>query len=254
MAERRNGGVYTDSVVNGTLRHFVIIGADFSGAQDADGKPVYGSAASIIFNAISTRAIVAIMNPISVIDHGMSFALETGRSAWTVQELQDMLTSLGNDVGVDSIDLTSVTIKEVPYDFTQGGDPLKFTDLLDTPSNYPALSAGQIVTIRSTEDGLEFTTAVSADYIYISTTPFMTSIGNKYIIGISGVVLLPDYTTAVIGDSLEFTKTAQSTPLIRSFDGIQVIGTGIGDDVEILYDVNNELIFTFNGVSWALTH
>src|ERR1017187_7373524 len=101
MVTRVNGGVFNDQMVTGSLRHFVLEGADFSGAVNSFGQPVPGSTAEIIFTNISEDGFIDIMNPNQ---YNLSFALEINRSRWDGPSLTMRVQSLGTDVGVDHID------------------------------------------------------------------------------------------------------------------------------------------------------
>lgn len=154
MPVRVNGGVFNDQMITGSLRHFVLEGADFSGAINAYGQPVPGSAAEIIFTNISEDGFIDIMNPNQ---YNISFALEINRSHWDGPTLTAMVQSLGNDVGVDHIDCTVCTVTEVPYIWNLGsGGPTSFLQLSDTPSTY-AGAANYIVTVNPGQTGLIFT-------------------------------------------------------------------------------------------------
>src|SRR5574337_1733936 len=98
MPVRQSGGVFDEQVLTGSLSHWVVCGADFSGAINSFGQPVPGSAAEIIFVDISKSAYINIMNPNEC---NLSFALEEGRSTWDEISLTAMVQSLGTDVGTD---------------------------------------------------------------------------------------------------------------------------------------------------------
>jgi hypothetical protein len=152
MPVRTTGGVFSEQILTGSLAHFVVCGADFSGAINQYGQPVPNSAAEIIFTNITESAYVNIMNPN---EQNLSFALEAGRSTWNEFSLTAMVQSLGNDVGSDHLDLTQCVVKQVPYIWGCGPCPESFLDLTDTPSTY-AGAAGYVVTVNNTEDGLIF--------------------------------------------------------------------------------------------------
>jgi hypothetical protein len=155
MAVRTNGGVFNEQMLTGSLRHFVLEGADFSGAMNMFGQPVPFSAAEIIFTNISRFGYINIMNPN---EYNISFALEINRSDWDGPKLTEMVRSLGPDVGVDHIDCSVCTVTEVPYIWDLGGGPgaTSFLQLNDTPSTY-AGSAGYAVTVSPGATGLIFT-------------------------------------------------------------------------------------------------
>lgn len=155
MPIRTNGGVFTDQMLTGSLKHFTIGGADFSGAADANNFPIHNSAAEIIYTDISQRATIVIMNPITNMS-GMSFALETNRADWTAAEIQTLVRSLGT-IGVDDVDVSGVIVNESRYDLLESGSggATTFIDLVDTPADYTG-SSGLTVHVNSTESGLEF--------------------------------------------------------------------------------------------------
>jgi hypothetical protein len=154
MPVRVNGGVFCDQVLTGSLQHFRIIGADFSGAVDMYGQPVQGSAAEIIYTLLSDRATISIMNPITN-PLGMSFALETNRADWTAAEIEILVRSLGT-IGVDQVDVSNVTVEQVYYNLIPlGSGVTQFIELTDTPASYAGF-AGQTVVVNATEDGLIF--------------------------------------------------------------------------------------------------
>jgi hypothetical protein len=249
MPERVHGGVFTDEVVTGLLRHFVITGADFSGAQDANGKPIYGSAASIVFQEITQKATVVIMNPISQVNRGMSFALESNRADWTADELQVMINGLGNNVGSDSLDLTTVKVEEVPYDFTVGAS-MKFTDLLDTPNNYPNGFAGKGLAVTATEDGLKFVSLFS-DYTVLN-APSALSVDDNYFINANMTLVLPSTVGLSIGNSIKFAKDVTVTAFLQTASPSELIITDIGSDTILNYDITEELLMVFDGNGWSV--
>ncbi len=178
MVSRTNGGVFDQQVLTGSLSHWVVCGADFSGAFNNFGHPVPGSAAEIIFTNISEGAYINIMNPNQ---QNLSFALEQGRSVWDEISLTQMVQSLGTDVGVDHIDCAVCTVKRVPYIWGCGNEPESFLDLTDTPDSY-AGSANYVVTVNSGETGLIFTpvgiTSNAFSYIAVPSQPTITATGS----------------------------------------------------------------------------
>jgi len=157
MPIRVNGGVFTDQVLTGSLQHFRIVGANFTGAVGPTGQPITDSAAEIIFTKIAAKATVVIMNPLTD-PTGMSFALETNRADWSAEELQTMINSLGT-IGVDQIDVSNVTVEQVPYDLIEqggSGGATTFLQLTDTPASYTN-AANKYVTVNPGATGLQFT-------------------------------------------------------------------------------------------------
>lgn len=188
MPLRVNGGVFNSQMLTGSLVHYVVCGADFSGAINSFGQPVPFSAAEIIFNKIEAGAYVNIMNPNSC---NLSFALEADRSIWNETSLTSMVQSLGPDVGADHVDCTVCTVQEVPYIWGCGtGGATSFLDLTDTPSTY-AGSAGYVVTVNPSATGLIFTPAsgiVSNAFstIAVPTQPTITASGSDTLTFIAG--------------------------------------------------------------------
>jgi hypothetical protein len=177
MPVRQSGGVFDEQVLTGSLSHWVVCGADFSGAINSYGQPVPGSAAEIIFVNISESAYINIMNPNEC---NLSFALEEGRSTWDEISLTQMVQSLGPDVGTDHIDCSVCTVKRVPYIWGCNDGAETFLDLTDTPDSY-AGSAGYIVQVNGTEDGLIFTPAPAGSnafaFVASPLQPTLTAVG-----------------------------------------------------------------------------
>ena len=187
MPVRQAGGVFNEQVLTGSLSHWVVCGADFSGAINSFGQPVPGSAAEIIFVNISESAYINIMNPN---DCNLSFALEEGRSTWDEISLTQMVQSLGTDVGTDHIDCSVCTVKRVPYIWGCGtGGATTFLELTDTPSTY-AGSAGYVVTVNPGETGLIFTPAGAGSnafsFVASPAQPTISALGSDTLTLIAG--------------------------------------------------------------------
>lgn len=185
MPVRTTGGVFDEQVLTGSLAHYVVCGADFSGAINSFGQPVPFSAAEIIFSNITEGAYVNIMNPNEC---NLSFALEAGRSIWTAASLQVMIQSLGSDVGVDHIDCTVCTVEQVPYIWACGTGAESFLDLTDTPSTY-AGSAGYVVAVNGPEDGLIFIPATASNafaFVAVPSESTLTAVGSDTLTIIPG--------------------------------------------------------------------
>lgn len=150
MPERTHGGVFTDSLLTGSLQHYLLSGVDFSGAADSAGRPISGSAAEAVFNEISLKATIVIMRPEAT---GASFALETNRADWSAGELQVAIRLLGT-IGVDVVDVSAVTVSLVPYSFREE-NIVSFLDLTDTPGTYAGHGDKQL-SVVATENGIEF--------------------------------------------------------------------------------------------------
>lgn len=187
MPVRQSGGVFDEQVLTGSLAHYVICGADFSGAINSYGQAVPFSAAEIIFTKISEGAYINIMNPNEC---NLSFALEAGRSVWDEISLTAMVQSLGTNVGVDHIDCTLCTVKRVPYVWGCGtGGVDTFLELLDTPNSY-AGSAGYVVTVNPGETGLIFTPASAGSnafsFVASPLQPTISALGSDTLTLIAG--------------------------------------------------------------------
>lgn len=206
MPVRQTGGVFDEQVLTGSLAHYVICGADFSGAINSYGQPVPYSAAEIIFTKISEGAYINIMNPNEC---NLSFALEAGRSVWDEISLTAMVQSLGTDVGVDHINCTLCTVKQVPYVWGCGtGGVDTFLELLDTPDSYVG-AAGQVVTVNLTETGLIFTPATASNafaFVASPLQPTITALGSDTLTIIPGSNII--ITTNALAKSVTITSTA----------------------------------------------
>jgi hypothetical protein len=186
MPVRTTGGVFDEQVLTGSLAHYVVCGADFSGAMNSYGQPVPFSAAEIIFTKISEGAYINIMNPN---EDNLSFALEAGRSVWDEISLTTMIQSLGNDVGTDHVDCSVCTVKRVPYIWGCGSGAESFLDLTDTPDSYAGF-AGYVVTVNPAEDGLIFTPASAGanafSFVASPSQPTITAVGSETLTLIAG--------------------------------------------------------------------
>lgn len=207
MPIRTNGGVFDQQILTGSLSHWVICGADFSGAVNSYGKPVPNSAAEIIFRNIEEHATIDIMNPN---DCNLSFALEEGRSIWDEISLTVMVQSLGTDVGVDHINCAVCTVKQVPYVWGCGtGGVTTFLALTDTPDTY-AGAANYVVTVNPTATGLIFTpvgiTSNAFSFVAVPTQPTIGAIGSDTLTVIPGSNVI--ITTDALTKSLTISSTA----------------------------------------------
>jgi hypothetical protein len=206
MPIRVHGGVFDQQILTGSLSHWVICGADFSGAINSYGQPVPYSAAEIIFKNIEEGATINIMNPN---DCNLSFALEEGRSIWDEISLTAMVQSLGTDVGVDHIDCSVCTVKRVPYVWGCGtGGATTFLELTDTPSTY-AGAANYVVTVNPTATGLIFTPVgiTSNAYAFVA-VPTQTTLAA---LGSDTLTLLPGSNVVLTTNALTNSVTINST-------------------------------------------
>ncbi len=207
MVVRTNGGVFNDQMITGSLAHYVINGADFSGAINAFGQPVPFSAAEIIFNRIEGSAYVDIMNPNQ---YNLSFALEADRSTWNDATLTAMVQSLGSDVGQDHVDCSVCVVTQVPYIWGQGGGgATTFLELTDVPHTY-AGAAGYVVTVNPGETGLIFTPAPSGSNefstIAVPTQPSINAVGADTLTILPGTNV--NITTNALAKSVTINSTA----------------------------------------------
>lgn len=205
MPIRTNGGVFDEQVLTGSLSHWVICGADFSGAFNSFGQPVPGSAAEIIFTKISEGAYINIMNPNEC---NLSFALEQGRSVWDEISLTALVHSLGPDVGVDHINCTTLTVKRVPYIWGCDTGATSFLELTDTPDTY-AGAANYVVTVNPTETGLVFTpigiTSNAFSFVAVPSQPTISATGSDTLTLVAGPNMV------ITTNSLLKTVTFEST-------------------------------------------
>ncbi len=208
MPIRTSGGVFNDQMLTGSLSHYVVCGADFSGAVNSYGQPVPFSAAEIIFNKIEAGAYVNIMNPNEL---NLSFALEEGRSIWDEASLTAMIQALGPDVGVDHVDCTVCICTRVPYVWDCGTGVESFLDLTDTPDSY-AGAAGYVVTVNPGETGLIFTPATASNafaFVASPTQPTLTAVGSDTLTILAGTNVV--ITTNSLTNELTINSTASGS-------------------------------------------
>ena len=206
MPVRTTGGVFDEQVLTGSLSHYVICGANFSGAINSYGQPVPYSAAEIIFTKISEGAYINIMNPN---EYNLSFALEAGRSVWDEISLTTMVQSLGSNVGADHIDWSTCTVKQVPYIWGCGSSATSFLELTDTPDTYSG-AANYVVTVNPSETGLIFTpvgiTSNAFSFVSVPTQPTITALGSDTLTIIPGSNII--ITTNALAKSVTINSTA----------------------------------------------
>ena len=206
MPIRINGGVFDQGILTGSLSHWVICGADFSGAINASGQPVPNSAAEIIFINIEASGTINIMNPNNC---NLSFALEEGRSTWDEISLTAMVRSLGTDVGVDHVDCSTCTVRQVPYIWGCGDTGItSFIELSDTPNTY-AGAADYVITVNSTETGLVFTpvgiTSNAFSHVNVPTQSTLNAVGSD------SLTIIPGTNVSITTNSLANSLTINST-------------------------------------------
>lgn len=79
-----------------------------------------------------------------------------------------------------------------------------------------------------------------------------TSKNWTYHITTASTITLPDTATLVAGDWVKFTKKIGVIPTIQRFGGSVLIKTVIGNDSSVLFDIESEIIFVWNGVEWEI--
>jgi hypothetical protein len=80
-----------------------------------------------------------------------------------------------------------------------------------------------------------------------------TNIGWTYHITTASTITLPDSSTAVAGESrVTFTKKLGVIPTIQRFGSTVLIKTDLGTDSSVLFDIEAEIIFVWNGVEWEV--
>ena len=174
MVLKVHGGLINDQFLTGNLKHYSVVGADFSNAISdgnfvipdgggpginlviGEGQPVPDSAAAIIMNEVAKKATVVITNPT---EQGLYFALENDDNDWTLAEIETMIRALGT-VGVDGVDVSNAAVEGTAYILFQGNPAgiHRFIELLDTENTYVG-SAGKQLVVNSTEDGVIFVPA-----------------------------------------------------------------------------------------------
>lgn len=217
MVVRTNGGVFDKQMLTGSLRHFVLEGANFSGAMNMFGQPVPFSAAEIIFTNISRFGYINIMNPN---EYNISFALEINRSEWDGSTLTEMVRSLGSDVGVDHINCSVCTVTEVPYIWDLGGGAAGATN----------------------------------DYIPVSPGTTLTY-STRYFVTASGTITLPPATGSgkLAGTSIIIAKPTNSIISVNVYSLADIIATDLGNTDSVEFDATQEIILVFDGIStWNL--
>lgn len=256
MPARIHGGVFEDQVLTGSLKHFRISGADFSGAVDANNKPILGSAAELVYSELSKRATIVIMNPIANDNNGMSFALETNRADWNDSRIQEVLRSFGANVGVDHLDFTNITVLQVPYDFSMfsDGGATAFIQLTDVPNTY-AGSPGKIVAVNSTSTGLIFIDQqpVGLDSDYIPAIANQTLVvGKKYVAPSAMSLYMPTYSGLSVGKSITISKSVSASVVSLFTSTGELFGTDIGTDREFVLDLSQDVVMIFDGTVWSV--
>lgn len=79
-----------------------------------------------------------------------------------------------------------------------------------------------------------------------------TNIGWTYHITTASTITLPNAATAVVGDWIKFTKTLTIVPTIQRQGSTVLIKTKKGTDLSVLFDIESEIIFVWNGTEWEV--
>lgn len=306
MVLRVHGGVGNNQFLTGDLRHYSVIGADFSSAISdgtfvipngggpsidlvvAEGAPVPQSAAALILKEIEKKATVVISNPTST---ALYFALENGDNGWNdVAEIQTMIRTLGT-VGVDGVDVSSVTVTGTNYLLGNGYNitptsilAMTDTDSVAVPEGYLKWNAsGTSVEYVTASGGTAASTTVDVsgftgnlgsgdtnvqlalstlDSLPIGTRPSdiiasatftLSTVNSTVMITRDGaVVTLPTYAGLSVGDNIMFLKTADI-----SFDLIASSGENIllerGQLISSLTNDRSKLmVMVYDGTQWSL--
>ena len=100
---------------------------------------------------------------------------------------------------------------------------------------------------------------VSADWVVqggidaSKTANFTASRNAAYWLGSSLTVTLPDTTTPPPkGTFVRLTKALTAKPVVQAGAGSAAIVTSKGNDTSVIFDVNAEIIFIFNGTNWEV--
>lgn len=73
-----------------------------------------------------------------------------------------------------------------------------------------------------------------------------------YHITTTSIVTLPDTATLSVGAWVKFTKKIGVSPTIQRFGSTVNIKTKKGVDTSVLFDIEAEIIFVWNGVEWEV--
>lgn len=79
-----------------------------------------------------------------------------------------------------------------------------------------------------------------------------TSINWTYHITTASTITLPDSSTLSVGDKVVFTKKQGIVPTIQRFGSTVLIRTSLGTDSSVLFDIEAEIIFVWNGTEWEV--
>jgi len=103
---------------------------------------------------------------------------------------------------------------------------------------YQALTAGEYAKVSA---------------LQAQTADFTAVLEGRYWLGTTLVVTLPDTTTPpVAGSAVRFAKARGVTPTIQVGAGAAVIQTAKGSAASVLFDLDAEIVFVFNGTDWEI--
>jgi hypothetical protein len=123
-----------------------------------------------------------------------------------------MVQSLGTNVGVDHINCSICTVKQVPYIWGCATPATTFLELTDTPSTY-AGAANYVVTVNPSETGLVFTpigiTSNAFSFVAVPTQPTLVSVGSDTLTIIPGSNIV--ITTNTLTNSLTINSTSSGS-------------------------------------------
>lgn len=94
------------------------------------------------------------------------------------------------------------------------------------------------------------TVAEIANGYVVKSANFQAKVGSSYMLTATIAATLPTASLRV-GDSVKFAKTSNATPMIQTADG-SLITTPVGSDTQVIFDINAELVFVFNGTNWEV--
>jgi plastocyanin len=73
-----------------------------------------------------------------------------------------------------------------------------------------------------------------------------------YHVTTASTITLPNTATLSVGDKVTFTKKMGVVPTIQRFGSTVLIKTSLGTDSSVLFDIEAEIIFVWNGTEWEV--
>lgn len=105
-------------------------------------------------------------------------------------------------------------------------------------------------------DGITTDIAALKDMTFsevITANDYQTAANSSYHIVGDINVILPNTNGRAVGDRVVFTKDQDNSPTVEVFDTVtQEIQTTKGNDSSVIFDINSEVIFVFNGTQWEV--